>query len=164
MENKYKGLMLNTEGFLEWNMEVDYMPYHDYDSFRNAIYWSIENAPYEPVQTNRVEDAIATGNPDVWDWFIKILDDDRASLGERTLDFLAYLERPHTREWRRKLLKVAVTHDHHYIRDSGIQLLDHWDEDFDILREWLPNEPVDYMRKYIQDILDWAEKERSEND
>ena len=158
MEKNIKGLMLNTEGFPEWDDEKGYK------RFADSIYWAIENEPYEVFQTNKVGDVIETGSHHVWNWFIKILDEDNISLGERSLQYFMYLDRVHTHKWRKDLLHKAITHEDLYIRDAGVQLLEHWDQNYELLRERIPNEPVEWLKKYMQEVLDWADNEKEAND
>ena len=143
--------------------------------------WVVEKAPAHPVpqailmaklnaafEAESVEDGMehaaekiisetlrSPQNGQFLDWFKDFcLDASRPNFAASVLRCLARQPNPGTTSWRTELVRSALDMDDAEIRDAAVQTAEYWD-DQDI-RNVLEthNEPLQWLQKYIKDVLE----------
>jgi hypothetical protein len=129
---------------------------------RDLLYASFEAEPLEdgidhPAE-NIIGDAIrSTGSGRVFDWLYRAcFDSEYPTFSASVLRCLGRQMSPGTKSWRAKLVQKALTMDDVEIRDAALQAAELWGGlgMRDILQIRLQTEPLQWLRDYMQDVIE----------
>lgn len=129
---------------------------------KDLLYASFEAEPLEDGMDHPAEDIIgdailSTNGARVLDWLSRAcLDPEHSTFSASILRCLGRQVHPGTESWRTELVQEALAVDDAEIRDAALQAAEFWGEASmrDILKIKMKTEPLQWLRNYMQDVID----------
>ncbi len=130
----------------------------DVERLRRRLWVRLEEEPLEDGITHPAENLVREallGSPNgrlgLYDL---VVDDDRPEFSSAVLRLAGRVGRSAENEWRRDLVKSALTASSHALREAAVEAVEQWEDPklVSLLREH--EEPVPWLKDYIDDVID----------